>query len=211
MLDPALLINRELSWLNFDRRVLEEANDPRNPLLERCNFLGITASNLDEFYMVRVAGLKQQIAANYTHPDPAGLTPKEQLKQVAISAHELNEQQYACGRELIRLLEGEGIEIASCRDLTGTQRDYVKDFYKKQVFPVLTPIALDPELAAALSFRPPVVRGGAASDQEGKPGEAGPRAAQGGDGTGAQQSGSVGSRAQRQRRPCAVRHAGGRH
>lgn len=145
MLDPALLINRELSWLNFDRRVLEEANDPRNPLLERCNFLGITASNLDEFYMVRVAGLKQQIAANYTHPDPAGLTPKEQLKQVAISAHELNEQQYACGRELIRLLEGEGIEIASCRDLTGTQRDYVKDFYKKQVFPVLTPIALDPE------------------------------------------------------------------
>lgn len=145
MLDPALLINRELSWLNFDRRVLEEANDPRNPLLERCNFLGITASNLDEFYMVRVAGLKQQIAANYTHPDSSGLTPKEQLKQVAISAHELNEQQYACGRALVKQLEGEGIELVSCRDLKGTQREFVKDFYKKQVFPVLTPMALDPE------------------------------------------------------------------
>ena len=145
MLDPALMINRELSWLNFDRRVLEEARDPRNPLLERCNFLGITASNLDEFYMVRVAGLKQQVAANYTRTDPSGLTPKEQLKSVAISAHEFNEQQYACCAELTRLLESEGIEIVSCAELNEEQKAYVKTFYKEQIFPLLTPLAVDPE------------------------------------------------------------------
>jgi polyphosphate kinase len=145
MLDESLFINRELSWLNFNRRVLEEANRPENPLLERCNFLGITASNLDEFYMVRVAGVKQQVAANYTQTDPSGMTPKAQLKAIALSAHDFAQAQYDCAQSLTELLRREHVEILPADGLEGEDQAYIRKFYKEQIFPVLTPMALDLE------------------------------------------------------------------
>ena len=92
---PEYFVNRELSWLKFDARVLSEARDKAVPLFERLKFLSITSSNLDEFYMVRVASLKDQVHAGYTKPDIAGLSSKEQLKEISIETHELVQQQYS--------------------------------------------------------------------------------------------------------------------
>src|SRR5512138_2869160 len=99
--DPKLFINRELSQLEFFRRVLEEAEDPKNPLLERVKFLAIVGSNLDEFFMVRVAGLKQQVAAGFFEPSPDGLTPAQQLVAVRRAAAKLMEDCYACLKERV--------------------------------------------------------------------------------------------------------------
>jgi len=136
-------LNRELSWLAFNRRVLEEAYDGRNPILERCTFLGITASNLDEFFMVRMASLKQLVAGNYTQPDAAGLTPKEQYKAVTRDAHDFALEQAACRESLVVSLKREGIRLLRGGELNDAQRAWLMDAFWQENSPVLSPIAVD--------------------------------------------------------------------
>ncbi len=143
--DPAFYSNRELSWLLFDKRVLSEARDKQNPLFERLKFLSITASNLDEFFMVRVASLKDMVNAGYDKPDIAGLTPKEQLQKINKETHELVQQQYSTyNRSLLPLLRQSGLRvIEKHEDLTEKEAAYVDSFYEENVYPVLTPMAVD--------------------------------------------------------------------
>lgn len=141
--DPIYFLNRELSWLGFNNRVLEEAVDKNNPLLERLKFLAITASNLDEFFMVRVAGIKEQCASGYDKPDAAGLTPREQLRRISIMAHDMVHSQYKCWRGLLRELTKAGIMIIAPQDLTGKERQWLDGFFRDAVYPVLTPMAVD--------------------------------------------------------------------
>ena len=144
-LDPSLYINRELSWLAFNARVLHEAFDARNPLLERVKFLSIFSTNLDEFYMVRVAGLRRQIAANVQQGPADGLTPSQQLDAITEHVADLMEQQRKCLYEvLLPELAEHGIEIVTMNDLDETERQRVNEFFESQVFPVLTPLAVDP-------------------------------------------------------------------
>lgn len=138
-----LFTNRELSWLDFNYRVLEEAQDKDIPLFERLKFLAITSSNLDEFFMVRVAGLKQQIAYGVTTPDLAGLTPKEQMDMVNKKAHEFSRQQYKCYKELFVKCKQKNIEIIRGRNLNASQRSIVDKYYSETIQPVLTPLAVD--------------------------------------------------------------------
>src|SRR6266403_3338017 len=144
-LDPSLYINRELSWLAFNARVLHEAFDARNPLLERVKFLSIFSTNLDEFYMVRVAGLRRQIAAGVQQVAADGLTPSQQLDAITEHVADLMEQQRKCLYEvLLPELTEHGIEIVTMNDLDETERQRVNEFFESQVFPVLTPLAVDP-------------------------------------------------------------------
>jgi len=142
--DPALYIDRELSLLDFFRRVLEEAQDPANPLLERVRFLSIVSSNMAEFFMVRVSGLKQQVEAGVTERSPSGLTPSAQLQAVRKAAQDLMLQSRAALRELLPLLEKEGIRILSYDELSDSQRTPLDHYFQEVVFPVLTPLAVDP-------------------------------------------------------------------
>jgi len=143
--DPYLYLNRELSQLDFFQRVLEEAKDARNPLLERVKFLAIVGSNLDEFFMVRVAGLKQQIAAGVVELSPDGLTPAEQLAAVRKAASRLMEAARQClMQELLPQLDQAGIHVLNYSDLTDKQSQHVKKYFDEVVFPVLTPLAFDP-------------------------------------------------------------------
>ena len=142
---PELYINRELSWLDFNARVLEEAQDPRNPLLERVKFMAIVASNLDEFYEIRVAGLLQlhESGANPKRPD--GLTPAEQLERIAQQAHEQVAEQYRCWNEdLIPALAAEGIYFWEARRLKDGHLDFVRQYWEEELEPILTPIVVDP-------------------------------------------------------------------
>ncbi|HPC82123.1 MAG TPA: polyphosphate kinase 1 [Thermoanaerobaculaceae bacterium] len=140
-----LYINRELSLLEFQQRVLEEALDERNPLLERVKFLAIVASNLDEFFMVRVTGLKQQIAAGVFEPSPDGMTPAEQLAAVRKSAARLMADAYACFRErLLPALHASGVHVLGWKELTRRQQQTARRYFDEVVFPVLTPLAFDP-------------------------------------------------------------------
>lgn len=143
--DPVYYTNRELSWILFDKRVLSEAKNEQNPLFERLKFLSITASNLDEFFMVRVASLKDMISADYSKPDIAGMTPKEQLKAVNDATHELVEQQYETyNRTLLPLLMQNGLcVIEKHENLNEKEASYVDKFYEENVYPVLTPMAVD--------------------------------------------------------------------
>ena len=110
--DPSNYVNRELSWLEFDYRVLQEARDRQTPLFDRLKFLSITASNLDEFFMVRVASLKDMVHAGYTKRDIAGMTPAEQLEQISKKTHELVTQQYSTyNRSLIPELKANGLKL----------------------------------------------------------------------------------------------------
>ena len=144
-LDPSLYINRELSWLEFNARVLHEASDPRNPLLERLKFLAIFNTNLDEFYMVRVAGLRRQIAAGVQHLPPDGMTPTEQLAAVLARVAELMEQQRKCLYDvLLPELEANGIKLVGMDELTPEEWKRIDHFFESEVFPVLTPLAVDP-------------------------------------------------------------------
>lgn len=137
-------INRELSWLDFNARVLEEAYEKENPPLERCKFLGITASNLDEFFMVRVAGVKEQVRSGYKETDPAGLTPDRQLRLLAEKIHAFVEKQYSClTRSLLPLLRQNGIALLKGDDLTAEQERFADDYFENVLFPVLTPLAVD--------------------------------------------------------------------
>jgi len=137
-------INRELSWLEFNMRVLEEAANEKHPVLERLRFLSISASNLDEFFMVRVAGLVGQVREGITALSQEGLTPKQQLDMINEQASELMEEQQRCWRALIGEMAEAGVEILSPEDLSGDELDWLEDEFLNNIFPVLTPLALDP-------------------------------------------------------------------
>lgn len=137
-------INRELSWLEFNQRVLENAQDRENPLFERLKFEAIVSSNLDEFFMVRVAALYDQVEAEFRKPDPAGLTPKEQLEKIAIRAHIMIREQSNCyNNSLIPAMKRENIFILKEKDLSSKQRMFLKDYYENNIFPVITPMVVD--------------------------------------------------------------------
>lgn len=143
--DPRLYINRHLAWLAFNRRVLEEALDVSNPLLERVRFLAITASNLDEFVEVRLAGLLQQVEHGSQEAGPDGLTPVQQLQRIALEIQSFVTDQYACwNQKLIPALRRENIRILQVTDLDRSQRDAVDLFYTRQVDPLLSPVTIDP-------------------------------------------------------------------
>ena len=143
--DPGYYTNRELSWVLFDKRVLSEAKDKQNPLFERLKFLSITASNLDEFFMVRVASLKDMVNAGYEKPDIAGMTPRQQLSALNEATHELVKEQYAVyNRTLLPLLLQNGLRVIGKHEkLTEKEAEYVDQYYEENVYPVLTPMAVD--------------------------------------------------------------------
>src|SRR5437762_11457220 len=144
--DPSLYINRELSWLEFNRRVLDEARDPQVPLLERLKFLAIFGSNLDEFFMVRVGGLQQKVQVGIAIGSGADrMPPREQLERISQMAHQLTTDQYAIlMAELLPAMEKEGIVIRGLKELTEADRKYLKVVFHREIFPVLTPLAIDP-------------------------------------------------------------------
>ncbi|MCL4686596.1 polyphosphate kinase 1 [Myxococcota bacterium] len=142
---PEWFINRELSWLAFNRRVLEEAQDPRNPLLERVKFLAIFDSNLVEFYEVRVAGLRQQAEAGIATRGPDGMTAADQLDVIEPAVRELVAEFYTCWNEALRpALEKEGIVVTKPEQLGAEQQRWLREHFQREIFPVLTPIAVDP-------------------------------------------------------------------
>ena len=142
--NPSLYTNRELSWLDFNDRVLEEARQKTNPLLERLNFLGITQSNMDEFVMVRVASLAKLIAVEWDGRDASGLTPTQQLKAVNDKAHEQLIKQYTTlNRILLPAIKQAGINLLQVAELTDEQFRYIKDYFHDELYPVLTPMADD--------------------------------------------------------------------
>jgi polyphosphate kinase len=144
--DPALYINRDLSWLEFNRRVLEEAQDPTVPMLERLKFLAIFSSNLDEFFMVRVGGTQQKVQANIPIGSGADqLSPRTQLEKIRQTVAELVAEQYRVLREeVLPALETRGIVIRKADQLSDEELKHVRDLFKREIFPVLTPLATDP-------------------------------------------------------------------
>ena len=146
--DPALYINRELSWLEFNRRVLEEALDTGVPLLERLKFLAILSSNLDEFFMVRVGGLQQKVQAKIAQGSgarPHGQSFAEQIDRISQAVRQMVTLQYQCLLDdVLPSLEKEGIVIRGLKDLTEADRKHVQELFHREIFPVLTPLAIDP-------------------------------------------------------------------
>ena len=142
--DPGLYFNRELSWLDFNARVLHEAMDERTPLLERVKFLAIFSTNLDEFFMVRVAGIKRQVAAGVTQPSPDGLSPLRTLYDIWKRVGELVERQQACLADLLDLLGAHEVRLVDIESLTPVEFSALDEYFEREVFPVLTPLALDP-------------------------------------------------------------------
>src|SRR5580698_520736 len=141
---PERFINRELSWLDFIHRVVEEAENPRHPLLERLRFVSISASNLDEFYSVRVAGLIGQAKAGVTQRSPDGRTPAQQLVEVEARARALLDEQQRVWRELRGSLEAAGIAVAEPESLSDGEKKWLDGWFMDRVFSVLSPLAIDP-------------------------------------------------------------------
>lgn len=141
---PERFINRELSWLAFNTRVLDEASNERHPLLERLRFLSICSSNLDEFYMVRVAGLKAQIQAGVTDPSQDGLTAEQQLAAVRKEAGAILAEKQKVWHTLKAALKGAGIEVVDAEPMAAAERAWLESYFRDHVFPVLTPLAIDP-------------------------------------------------------------------
>ncbi|MCB1055949.1 MAG: polyphosphate kinase 1, partial [Acidobacteria bacterium] len=140
-----LYFNRELSWLKFNERVIEEAFDPTNPLLERVRFLSIFAGNLDEFYMIRVSGLRRQMVAGVVEAPPDGMTPVEQLTSIRSQVHPILQRAVELWHgELMPQLTAAGINVLGYEDLKGKQRKLLRRHFKQEIFPVLTPLAFDP-------------------------------------------------------------------
>jgi polyphosphate kinase len=143
--NPAYYINPELSWLAFNRRVLEEAKDERNPLLERVKFLAITANNLDEFFEVRIAGLVQRIEDGYTEPGPDGLEPIAERRLLASEAHDFVDAQYRCwNRQLLPALAEHGVRVLALQDLNPEQQSFIAEYCDRELDPLLTPVTVDP-------------------------------------------------------------------
>jgi polyphosphate kinase len=141
---PQLFINRELSWLAFNRRVLEEAQDPSHPLLERVRFLGIVTSNLDEFFEVRVAGLKQQIEHESDDAGPDGMSARQTFDAIRQDVIKMIEDQYQLWhKELLPALSQHGVYLHSFKELSKSDQEWASDYFRKEVFPVLTPLAVD--------------------------------------------------------------------
>ena len=141
---PKNFINRELSWLEFNRRVLEEAQDPTKPLLERVKFLGIVSSNLDEFFEIRVAGIKQQIASETSDVGPDGMSPTETFEAIERVAHEMVAQQYTLWKKEIEpLLQENNIFIHDLSELSAKRAAWARRYFQQEVFPMLTPLAVD--------------------------------------------------------------------
>ncbi|MDQ7018793.1 MAG: RNA degradosome polyphosphate kinase [Robiginitomaculum sp.] len=144
MTSSARFLNRELSWLQFNMRVLQEAENPCHPLLERLRFLSISGSNLDEFYMVRVAGLRAQIRAGISHKSQDGLTPSEQLERINQEAGRLMQDQQRIWRELLPNLAKAGVCVTNAENLAEEDRQRLHDLFITRIFPLITPLAIDP-------------------------------------------------------------------
>ncbi|MBW7947230.1 MAG: RNA degradosome polyphosphate kinase, partial [Sphingomonadaceae bacterium] len=142
--NPDRFVNREFSWLQFNRRVLDEADNPRHPLLERLRFLSISAANLDEFFMVRVAGLAGQVREGIVIKSPDGRTPAEQLELLLLEVERLQEDQQATYSRLAGLLRKEGIEIVRAEAVLREEKAWLEEHFMEAVFPVLTPLSIDP-------------------------------------------------------------------
>jgi polyphosphate kinase len=141
---PARFINREVSWIEFNRRVLEEAENPAHPVLERLRFLAISGSNLDEFYTVRVAGLRGMVRNGVTTPSQDGLSPAEQLAEVNRRAGQLLKMQQTLWRKLLKEMRAGGVMVLRTNELTKSEREWLRDDFLKRVFPLITPLAIDP-------------------------------------------------------------------
>ena len=143
--DPSLYINRELSWLEFNDRVLAQARDERHPLLERVRFIAISETNLDEFFMIRVAGLQQQVASDLPNPVPDGMTPEEQLSRIHDHTESFfAEQRRILGEELFPALEEAGIRVVPHEKLKAAEKRSLRERFAREVLPILTPLAIDP-------------------------------------------------------------------
>ncbi|MCI8633120.1 MAG: RNA degradosome polyphosphate kinase [Lachnospiraceae bacterium] len=142
--NPEYFISRELSWLEFNERVMEEAKDKKNPLLERFKFLAIVTSNLDEFFMVRVGSLYDQVQAGIEKKDAAGLSPRQQMKRVIARAHKMLDDQYEIyNQSLMPQLKKAGIQLLQPKQLSQQERDYLEEYFLQEIYPVLTPMAVD--------------------------------------------------------------------
>src|SRR5437879_7692880 len=141
---PQSFINRELSWLEFNHRVLEEAQDATQPLIERIKFLSIFSSNLDEFFEIRVAGIKQQIESETSDVGPDGLSPTETFNQIQRLAHELVATEYELfNKELIPQLAKNGIRVRNVSELNAKRAAWARKYFQEEVLPMLTPLAVD--------------------------------------------------------------------
>ena len=142
---PSLFLNRELSWLQFNLRVLEEAEDTRHPLLERVKFLAIFATNLDEFFMVRVSGLRRQIAGGAGETPPDAMTPSEQMLAICRELTVYLERHETCWKhDLLPKLRDAGVHVLHINDVDQQERDILRQYFIREIFPTLTPLAIDP-------------------------------------------------------------------